>query len=212
VEYRLPEVNQVQVDPHIGMSFAASLKTILRQDPDIVLVGEIRDGETAALAVHAALTGHLVLSSLHTNDAAGAVARLVEMGVEPFLLASCLLGAVAQRLIRTVCGDCKTPFTPEPAELRPFAAEIHEGVTFYHGTGCRFCYQTGYRGRVGVFEILRVTERVRGLIVDGMAAGAIREAAVQEGMTTLVQAGLKRVLAGVTTLAEVRRVLGGEAG
>jgi type II secretory ATPase GspE/PulE/Tfp pilus assembly ATPase PilB-like protein len=195
------------------MSFASSLKTILRQDPDIILVGEIRDSETAALAVHAALTGHLVLSSLHTNDAAGAVTRLVEMGVEPFLLASCLLGVVAQRLIRTICSNCRETFEPKASELLPFSEALQDrDITFYHGKGCHFCYKTGYRGRSGVFEILRVTERIRELIMDRQSAATIRAAAMQEGMTSLIQGGLEIVFSGTTTIAELRRILGSEEG
>ena len=211
VEYRLPGINQIQVDPSADMSFARGLRTILRQDPDIIMVGEIRDRETAEIAVHAALTGHLVFSTLHTNDAAGAVTRLTEMGVPPFLIASSVLGAVAQRLLRTICPDCKEQYVPNRAELAELPPELAEaGRKFSRGAGCQFCYQTGYRGRTGVFEILQVIERVRSLISTKQSSSQIKRAAVAEGMKTLHQRGLETVIEGVSTLAEVRRVIGTE--
>ncbi len=211
VEYHLPGINQIQVDPAVGMTFATGLRTILRQDPDIIMVGEIRDRETAEIAVHAALTGHLVFSTLHTNDTAGAITRLAEMGVPPFLIASSVLGVVAQRLMRTICPDCKEQYVPAQAEL----AELYPGLsaaehTFSRGKGCQFCYQTGYRGRMGVFEILRVSERVRSSIAGKQSSSTIKRAAIEEGMRTLLQRALEKVTEGVSTLAEIRRVIGTE--
>ena len=211
VEYRLPGINQLQVNPELGMTFANGLRTILRQDPDIIMVGEIRDEETAELAVHAALTGHLVLSTLHTNDAAGALLRLADMGVRPFLIVSSVLGAVAQRLVRTICPDCKEAYEPTQDELAKFDPELlARGANFSGGKGCQFCYQTGYRGRSGVFEVLRLTDRIRGLVAEQQSSSLIRAAAMEEGMKTLRERALQRVVEGATTLLEVERAIGGE--
>jgi type IV pilus assembly protein PilB len=211
VEYRVLGINQLQVNPDLGMTFANGLRTILRQDPDIIMVGEIRDQETAELAVHAALTGHLVFSTLHTNDAAGALVRLADMGVKPFLIVSSVLGVVAQRLVRTICPDCKEPYEPTQAELAAFDPELlARGGKLSHGKGCPFCYQTGYRGRVGVFEVLQVTDRIRGLVTKEQSSSLIGAAAMEEGMKTLHAHALEKVLDGTTTLLEVERVLGSE--
>lgn len=211
VEYRLPGINQIQVDPAAGMSFAGGLRTILRQDPDIIMVGEIRDRETAEIAVHAALTGHLVFTTLHTNDAVGAVTRLSEMGVPPFLIASSVVGAVAQRLLRTICVDCKEEYVPKHAELAGFPPEFSiANRKFSRGKGCQFCYQTGHKGRTGVFEILRVSEQIADMITQKQSSGLIKKAATAEGMKTLHERGLEKVIAGISTLAEVRRAIGAE--
>ena len=211
VEYRLPGINQIQVDPNVGMTFARGLRTILRQDPDIIMVGEIRDRETAEIAVHAALTGHLVFSTLHTNDAAGAITRLAEMGVPPFLIASSVLGAVAQRLVRSICPDCKEEYVPSRAELTEFCPGLSTpGGKLSRGKGCQFCYQTGYRGRTGVFEILRVSERIRTLIATKQSSSTIKKTAAEEGMKALHHRGLEKVIEGISTAAEVRRVIGTE--
>jgi len=195
VEYRLPGINQLQVNPELGMTFANGLRTILRQDPDIIMVGEIRGRETAELAVHAALTGHLVFSTLHTNDAAGALVRLAEMGVKPFLIVSSVLSAVAQRLVRTVCPDCKEPCEPTQDELAEFAPQLlARGANFSRGKGCQFCYRTGYRGRSGVFEVLRVTDRIHDLVAEQQSSSLIKAAAVEEGMKTLRERALEKVI------------------
>ncbi|NDY42091.1 Flp pilus assembly complex ATPase component [Dissulfurirhabdus thermomarina] len=211
VEYQLDGVNQIQVRPRIGLTFASALRTILRQDPDVILVGEIRDAETAEIAVQSALTGHLVFSTLHTNDAASAVTRLQEMGVEPYLLSSSLLGVLAQRLVRRVCPRCgaREPLAPElRAEMAEAVgaagAEIPGEVV--RGRGCPECAQTGYRGRMGIFEWLEVGDGVRRLILQEADSGRIAEAARAEGMRSLRQDGLRKVLAGETTPEEVMRV------
>lgn len=211
IEYRLSLIRQSQVNYKAGMTFAKGLKAILRQDPDIVMVGEIRDPETANIAVQAALTGHLVLSTLHTNDAAGAITRLVEMGIEPFLISSAVLGVLAQRLVRKICSNCKEQTHNNyqiPEEIsKNFRLEkdIHS-LKFYKGRGCKQCRGTGYKGRIGIMEILPVTERIQELILKLSSADEIRKAAIDEGMHPLMQDGLVKVLNGVTTLEEVMRV------
>jgi len=212
VEYQLVGINQVQTHPDVGLTFAAGLRSILRQDPDIVMVGEIRDSETASIAVQAALTGHLVLSTLHTNDAAGAVARLLYMGIEPFLLSSSLIMTQAQRLYRKLCMVCRRA-TDMPAELMKanrLNPEEFEGVTFYKPRGCPKCANTGYRGRGAMMEILLVNDPVRELILKNANANSIREVAVKNGMVTLREVGMRRVKDGTTTIEEVLRVTSGE--
>jgi general secretion pathway protein E len=205
VEYQLFGVNQIHVKPQIGLTFANGLRSIVRQDPDVIMVGEIRDAETAEIAIQAALTGHLVFSTLHTNDAAGAVSRLLEMGVEDYLLASSLLGVLAQRLVRQVCAKCRRPAEVTPAVLRELGGN-GEGVEVYEGTGCEDCANTGYRGRSGIFELLQVSDMIRPLILKRSSADVIRDAAVQQGMRTLREDGWRTVRTGVTTVAEVVRV------
>jgi type II secretion system protein E len=212
VEYQLAGINQVQTHADVGLTFAASLRSILRQDPDIVMVGEIRDGETASIAVQAALTGHLVLSTLHTNDAAGAIARLAYMGVEPFLLSSSLIMTQAQRLYRKICQVCRQP-TDMPAELmraNHLNPDEFADVTFYRPRGCPKCASTGYRGRGAMMEILLVNDPIRELVIKSANANSIRELAVQNGMVTLREMGLRRVKEGLTTIEEVLRVTSGE--
>jgi len=209
VEYRLPGITQVQIKPAAGLTFARALRSILRQDPDVILVGEIRDLETAEMAISAALTGHLVLSTLHTNDAAGAISRLVNLGIPPFLVASALLGSVAQRLVRTLCPQCRKRYRPRVAERRLVwgPAGSKKTTQLYGANGCRACYESGYQGRRSVYEILRVSATVRRLIVEGRSDGEIGEQAVQEGMRTLRASALEEVQQGVTTVDEVMRVV-----
>jgi len=208
VEYQLEGINQIQVHPKIGLTFAHSLRSILRHDPDVILVGEIRDLETAENAIQASLTGHLVFSTLHTNDAAGAYTRLVDMGVEPFLVSSTVEAVMAQRLVRTLCPECKEPYRPRPEELpKDFPREILEqGVTLYRAVGCRACRHVGYRGRVGIFELLVTSERIRELAHDRASSWVIRQTAIEEGMITLRQDAWRKVLSGRTTIEEIERV------
>lgn len=203
VEYRVEHIRQVQLNRKAGMTFASGLRTILRQDPDIMLVGEIRDGETAGLAVQAALTGHRVLSTLHTNDAAGTITRLTEMGVEPFLISSVLLVSFAQRLIRTVCPYCKEPYTPPADALRAWGLDGVEGADFQRGTGCARCMNTGYKGRTGVFEVLQIDEEIQEMILKGKTAQEItREMKGAGKLRTLKDDAADRVVRGITTLEE----------
>jgi general secretion pathway protein E len=202
VEYQLFGVNQIHVKPAIGLTFANGLRSIVRQDPDVIMVGEIRDAETAEIAIQAALTGHLVFSTLHTNDAAGAVSRLLEMGVEDYLLASSLLGVLAQRLVRRVCAKCRRPVTLTPG----VAHEVGGTGEAFEGAGCEECSRTGYRGRAGIYELLVMSDAVRQLILKRSSADVIRDAAVGDGMRTLREDGWRQVRAGLTTVAEVVRV------
>jgi len=206
VEYQLVGVNQVAVKTEIGLTFAAALRSILRQDPDIVMIGEIRDQETADIAVKAALTGHQVLSTLHTNDAAGAISRLDDMGIEPFLISSSVLLTCAQRLVRRVCANCKEEFTPEPELFHELGVEAMAGETFYRGAGCDRCSHRGYSGRAAILEVLPVTESIRRLVIKRASASVIKNQAVQEGMKTLRMAGIDKAREGITTLEEVLRI------
>ncbi|SDZ81308.1 type II secretion system protein E (GspE) [Desulfuromusa kysingii] len=208
IEYQLPGVGQIQVNSKINLTFAQGLRSILRQDPDVIMVGEIRDSETAKIAVQAALTGHLVFSTLHTNDSAGALARLVEMGVEPFLAASALIGVLAQRLVRTICPHCRVSYQPDEKLLTELfdQADIPKQATFYRGRGCSHCMQVGYLGRTGLYELLEVTDPIRHLVTDNADASSIRQQALKMGMRPLRQAGLAKVLSGETTVEEVLRV------
>lgn len=208
VEYLLAGVNQIQVNPKAGLTFARGLRAILRQDPDIVMVGEIRDGETAEIAVRAAMTGHLVLSTMHTNDAAGALTRLVDMGIEPFLIASTVLGVTAQRLVRIICPRCREAYELEPGGRAWFfiGIEPETATTVYKGRGCRFCNNTGYRGRSTICEVLPITRAIRELIVRKAPASEIRRQGVAEGMRTLREDGIQKALRGITTIEEVMRV------
>ena len=210
VEYRLAGVNQIQVNPKAGLTFASALRSILRADPDIVLIGEIRDRETAVIAIEAALTGHLVLSSLHTNDAPSAITRLVEMDVETFLVASAIDAIVAQRLARKLCERCKVGYVPEPAELS--AAAYPEWLwpeipQLFKPQGCPACATTGYRGRIGLYEVMQMSEEIERLTVERSSADAIRAVAVQQGMMTLRDDGLEKARMGITSLDEVARVV-----
>lgn len=209
VEYRLAGITQLQVRPVAGLTFASALRSIVRQDPDVILIGEIRDPETAEIAISAALTGHLVLCTLHTNDAAGAISRLINLGVAPFLVASALLGAVAQRLVRTTCEKCKQPYTPSAEEMKMLYGMSlpTKEIQVCRGAGCNSCRNTGYRGRRGVFEILSVSPAIRKLIADGCSDGQIKQQATKEGMRTLTKAAIDDMLAGNTTIDELMRVV-----
>jgi type II secretory ATPase GspE/PulE/Tfp pilus assembly ATPase PilB-like protein len=195
----------VAVKADIGLSFADALRSILRQDPDIVMIGEIRDNETADIAVKAALTGHQVLSTLHTNDAAGAISRLDDMGIEPFLISSSVLLTCAQRLVRKICPNCKEEFSPEPEAFASLGIEGGD-TTFYHGVGCDRCKHRGYLGRSAIIEVLPVSETIRRLIIKRASAAVIKNQAISEGMKTLRMVGVDKAREGITTLEEVLRV------
>lgn len=205
IEYYLDGIGQTQVNTKVDMTFARGLRAILRQDPDVVMVGEIRDLETAEIAVQASLTGHLVLSTLHTNTAVGAVTRLRDMGVEPFLLSSSLLGVLAQRLVRTLCDDCKQPYTPDEATCRSFRLDPADKPTFYRPHGCDKCNHQGYRGRTGIYELIGIDETLRSMIHDG-ASELDMERHARKASAGIRDDGLRRILAGQTTVEEVVRV------
>jgi type IV pilus assembly protein PilB len=211
VEFRLQGVNQVQINARAGLTFAAALRSILRSDPDVVMVGEIRDGETAKISIEAALTGHLVLSTMHTNDAPGAITRLNEMGVEPFLTGSAVSAVLAQRLARKLCTHCCEMFTPSTDEMikarvSPDVAAAADGVVFYRKKGCPRCGQTGYKGRIGVYQLLVMSETLEGLAASKASREELERAAIEEGMRTLWDDGLSKVAAGLTSLEELARV------
>jgi len=209
IEYQLRGIGQMQVSPKIDLTFAAGLRSILRQDPDVIMIGEIRDAETAEIAIQAALTGHLVFSTLHTNDAFGAVSRLLDMGVEPYLVSSALLGVMAQRLVRRVCQDCRQAYSPTESEIRDIGLTpqtVHGRLFYRPGSGCATCRGKGYRGRSGIHELLIFTDTTRALVMQRADATAIRRAAVASGMLTLRDDGAEKVLAGLTTVEEVVRV------
>ncbi|MFU2158564.1 GspE/PulE family protein [Caldisericum sp. AR60] len=207
VEYQLKGINQVQVNEKAGLTFANALRSILRQDPNIILIGEIRDKETAQIAIEAALTGHLVLSTIHTNDSASIPTRLIDMGIEPFLVASSLIGATAQRLVRKICPKCKESFIPSKDVLEHLGFEVHEGVNFYKGTGCDFCNNTGYKGRISISEILPITPEIQRLILKRASSKEILAEAKRLGMKTLLDDALMKAAEGITTLEEVMRVV-----
>ena len=205
VEYQLPGINQVQVDRHVDMTFAAALRSMLRQAPNIIMVGEIRDVETAEIAINASLTGHLVFSTLHTNDAPGAITRLVDMGVKPFLVATSLRAVMAQRLLRRVCSECKAPYTPTPSECRllGLTPEYLANHQFYKGKGCRRCGGTGYKGRIGIYEIFLITEDIAKMIFNNENSSTLRDFARRNGMRSLRDDAMRKVEAGISTLEEV---------
>jgi type IV pilus assembly protein PilB len=205
VEFNLSWVNQFQVNEKIGFSFASALRSLLRQDPDIVMVGEIRDADTARVAVQAALTGHLVFSTLHTNDAPGAITRLLNIGVEPYLVSASVIASLGQRLVRKICNRCKQPYEPARNIRRAVEREVGEVETFYRGSGCKHCRNTGYSGRIGIFELLVPDEGLRDQITDAPNVGELRAAATAAGMTTLRADGMAKVKAGITTVEEVFR-------
>src|SRR3954454_5793474 len=206
IEYEVVGINQVAVRADIGLDFASALRSILRQDPDIVMVGEIRDNETADIAVKAALTGHQVLSTLHTNDAAGAITRLDDMGIEPFLISSSVIMTCAQRLVRRICTNCREEFVPEPEMIGRLGVEMPEGAVFYHGSGCDRCKHRGYLGRLALIEALPVSEAIRRLIIKRASSAVVKNQAISEGMRTLRMVGIDKALEGVTTLEEIWRV------
>jgi type IV pilus assembly protein PilB len=210
VEYRIPGINQVQTNPKAGLTFASALRSILRSDPDVVLIGEVRDHETAQIAIEAALTGHLVLSTLHTNDAPSAITRLTEMGIEPFLVGSALDCVLAQRLARRLCTKCREAYTPEPDTLMAARFPWHEGMdlpTIYRAIGCSACSKTGYRGRLALHEVMPISEEIERLTVERASAVEIGRVAREQGMATLRDDGMAKVMAGVTTLEEILRVV-----
>lgn len=208
VEYELAGVTQVHVNNRAGMTFAAGLRTMLRQDPNIVMVGEIRDEETASTAIEAALTGHLVLSTLHTNDAPGAVTRLIDMGIEPFLIASGVIGVVGQRLVRMICPKCKEQYKPPADAVKRLGISADNGtVTFYRGKGCDHCKGSGYKGRIGIYEMLTINDQIRDLILKRESSFALREVAIQNGMKTLKEDAIEKILLGTTSLEESLRVI-----
>jgi general secretion pathway protein E len=209
VEYQLKGISQTPVNPKIELTFASGLRSFLRQDPDVIMVGEIRDRETAEIAIQASLTGHLVFSTVHTNDAAGAITRLIDMGVEPYLVGSSLIGVLAQRLVRVLCKECREAYLPTPEELREIGIGPEKGREprmIYRAKGCDACNGTGYRGRTGIYEIMMVDDAIRELSVKKVDSGSIKRAAVHKGMRTLMEDGGRKVLRGVTSVAEVLSV------
>jgi general secretion pathway protein E len=208
VEYQISGIGQIHVRPKINLTFASGLRHILRQDPDVIMVGEIRDLETAEIAIQASLTGHLVFSTLHTNDAAGAVTRLIDMGVEPFLVSSSVIAIMAQRLVRTICPKCKEAYEPPEESLRELGADLKKlkSRMVYRGKGCDACLGTGYYGRSGIFELLLIDDEIRQLILDRISSNIIKRKAIENGMLTLRGDGAKKVFEGVTTIEEVLRI------
>ncbi len=207
VEYHLDRVNQVNVNPKAGLTFASGLRSLLRQDPDVILIGEIRDQETADLAIRSALTGHMVLSTVHANDAPSTATRLVDIGVEPYLVTSAVALVMAQRLLRTICPHCKEEYEPDPAQVRALGREELDGVKFVHGTGCKQCRGRGYLGRTGVFELLELTPELGELVVAGASADALRKKAVEQGFVTLRTNAITKVRRGITTVEEALGVV-----
>jgi len=208
VEYQLGGINQVQINPKAGLNFASALRSFLRQDPDIIMVGEIRDHETAQIAIESALTGHMVLSTLHTNDAPGAITRLIDMGIEPFLVASALVGCIAQRLVRRICPNCREPYSPPEEAVAKFGLNLADtNIVFYHGRGCDHCKGTGYKGRCGIYEMMTINDSIRPLILRNAPTVEVKDAAIENGMVTLQEDGLRKVLEGTTTIEECLRVV-----
>jgi len=205
IEYYLDGISQVQIKPHIGLTFASALRSFLRHDPDVILVGEIRDLDTAEVAINASLTGHLVFSTLHTNDAVTATTRLLDMGVEPFLVSSAISGVLAQRLVRRICKECRQEYIPEKADV-PADFKVEKGQKLYRGAGCRDCRNSGYRGRVGIFEMLMITDQLRELIVQRRSATDLQAVARKDGLKLMREDGWSKVLAGMTTVEEIVRV------
>ncbi len=212
VEYKLARVNQIQIKPKINLTFANTLRSILRQDPDIIMVGEIRDSETAQIAVQASLTGHLVFSTLHTNDAASALTRLIDMDIETFLISSSVIGVIAQRLVRVICEKCKEEYIPGEDVLSGLNIKGNSKddgkVKLYRGTGCPSCKNTGYYGRTSIYELIVLDEEIRSLIISKTSSNVIKDAAIKKGMKTLKDSGLEKVMQGITTIEEVLRVAG----
>ena len=208
VEYPLSGINQTQVSTKSGLTFASCLRAILRQDPDVIMVGEIRDEETLESAIHAALTGHLVFSTIHTNSTAKTVTRLLEMGAPPYLVSSAVIGILAQRLIRRICGKCKTAYEATPEELVTLGIEADKPVTLYKGEGCERCEKSGYEGRLGIYEIMNLDRNVQELIDAKASVYTIQDAAVKNGMLTLGMDAKRKVLSGLTTVEEATRILG----
>jgi general secretion pathway protein E len=208
IEYQMKGVAQVQVREKIGLTFAVILRSILRQDPDIIMIGETRDQETAQIAIQASLTGHLVLSTIHTNNAPATITRLIDMGIEPFLIASSIVCVVAQRLIRTLCPNCKEKYKPTDEELKSIGLTEMQAakITFYKAVGCEECMDTGYKGRAAIFEVMEMTGEIAQLTMEQADTAVIRKKALAEGMTTLIDDGIRKIKEGITTIAEVARV------
>ncbi len=209
MEYTLEGVNQVQLNTKAGLSFANGLRSVLRQDPDIIMVGEIRDAETAKIAIQSAMTGHLVLSTLHTNTAASTLTRLVEMGIEPFLVASSVVGIIAQRLVRRLCPDCKDPYEPPAALIEKLGISPSEDgkIVFYQPQGCPSCNNTGFRGRLAIQEVMFIGSVIRDLVTNKATADQIESAATEQGMVDIREDGLHKVVLGLTSLEEVMRTV-----
>ena len=208
IEYRIENIGQIQVNPKIDLTFANGLRSIVRQDPDVILVGEIRDLETAEIAIQAALTGHLVFSTLHTNDSASAVTRLIDMGIEPYLVTSSVIAILAQRLVRTTCSGCKVAYSPDEESVKNLGitSDMYAGAKMYKGSGCESCLNTGYKGRTGIFEMMVLDDQIKNLILKTSDSNSIKNMAVEQGMVTLRQDGASKVVKGVTTVEEVLRV------
>jgi general secretion pathway protein E len=208
IEYQMDGIGQIQVNPKIGLTFANGLRSIVRQDPDVILVGEIRDLETAEIAIQSALTGHLVFSTLHTNDSASAVTRLIDMGIEPFLVTSSVIAILAQRLVRVVCDNCKEEYSPDPESMDSIglAPEMLKGKRIFRSRGCPVCLDTGYLGRTGIFELMLIDDEIRNLILKTSDSNTIKQKAVEKGMVTLSRDGAQKVVGGVTTIEEIFRV------
>lgn len=206
VEYEIPLIRQTQVNPKVGLTFATGLRNILRQDPDIIMVGEIRDKETAEVAIQSALTGHLVFSTLHTNDAASSLTRLIDMGVEPFLISSTVIGLIAQRLVRVICKKCKETYTPLDETLKDIGLSDKRATVFYRGKGCIECNKTGYKGRIAIYELLIMDEELRKMVIEKKSSDQIKKIATEKGLVTLHEDGIKKVQDGITTIEELLRV------
>jgi len=208
IEYQIEGIGQIQVNPKIDLTFANGLRSIVRQDPDVILVGEIRDLETAEIAIQSALTGHMVFSTLHTNDSASAVTRLIDMGIEPFLVTSSVIAILAQRLVRVICNDCKEEYIPDDESLKKIGMtnDMISGRKIYRGKGCPSCLNTGYSGRTGIFELMILNDQIKNIILKTSDANAIKRMAIEEGMITLSGDGAEKVKDGITTIEEVIRV------
>jgi general secretion pathway protein E len=213
IEYQLGGISQMQVASKKGVTFVNALRHVLRQDPDVIMVGEVRDEETAAMCIQSSLTGHLVFSTLHTNDAAGAVSRLLDFGVEPYLVSSSLIAILAQRLLRRICPICKETYKPSANEIKELAIDpdLLADAKFHKGAGCDKCFDTGYRGRIGIYELLPINEEIRDLIYRRESAGTIKKRALQFGMKTLRMDGARKAIEGITTVAEVLRITQADA-
>lgn len=208
VEYRIDDILQIQINRKAGVDFASGLRSILRQDPDVILVGEIRDSETAKIAIQASLTGHRVLSTLHTNDAAGAITRLLDMGIEPFLVSSVVLMSIAQRLVRKVCPHCKVKYEPSEEVTKYWGLDPNDEKVFVQGRGCQHCLETGYRGRTGIYEILIINDEIKNMILHCKSTHEIEQAAIRAGnFSTLKENAIEKALQGVTTLEEAASVV-----
>ncbi|MFH1823956.1 MAG: ATPase, T2SS/T4P/T4SS family [Candidatus Firestonebacteria bacterium] len=206
IEYHLAGINQIQVNAKIGLTFAKGLRHILRHDPNIIMIGEIRDLETAEIAIRASLTGHLVFATLHTNDAAGAITRLIDMGIEPYLVASSVAGILAQRLVRLICSSCKKAYKPDESYLKDLRLEINKGQVLYKGVGCDKCINTGHYGRTGIYELLTINEHLKKLIVQRAITSVIKSSAKESGMRTLRDDGWEKIKSGMTTIDEIVKV------